>query len=103
MGKEKAILEQLKAKCIIVWGKYQTDTRYYEEKTNRVKSIKHPEDAYILINMFDGDNQKELWGLLTDDEKNRYKWEFSKYVLMDLWVWDEEDEITEESFYPWRF
>ena len=101
--KEKFELEQLKAKCLVVWWKYIDDTRYYSEKEKKVKSIRNPEDSYMLINMFDGDNQKELWRLLTEEEKNRYKPEFSKYVLMDLWVWDEEDERTEESFYPWWF
>lgn len=77
-------LEQLKAKCIIVWGKYQNDTRYYKEKTDYVKRIKHPDDAYILINMFDWSNQKELWNLLTRDEQEEYREYFSKYVLMEL-------------------
>ena len=77
-------LEQLKAKCIIVWWKYQNDTRYYKEKTDYVKRIKHPDDAYILINMFDWSNQKELRGLLTEEEKGLYKEFFSKYVLMEL-------------------
>lgn len=86
-------LEQLKAKCIVVWGKYQTDTRYYKEKTDRVKSIKYPEDAYILINMFDWENQKELWGLLTREEQEIYKDLFSKYVLMEL------GEIQEKADY----
>ena len=58
---DKLQLEELKIVCLKVWEKYKwSPWWYYEEKIERVNSIKNPKDAYILINMFDMRNKKEL-------------------------------------------
>ena len=72
MQKEEILLASLKAKAMVVWGKYADDPVYFWEKSTRGKNITHREDAYILINMFDGFNQAELRNLLNEEEKSEF-------------------------------
>lgn len=82
MQKEEILLASLKAKAMVVWGKYADDPVYFWEKSARVNNITHREDAYILINMFDGFNQAELRNLLNEEEKSKFWKHFYPCISM---------------------
>lgn len=70
---DKLQLEELKIVCLKVWEKYKNNPwNYYEEKVERVNSITNPEDAYILINMFDMRNKRELWERMSEEMRDYY-------------------------------
>jgi len=70
---DKLWLEELKCVCLKVWEKYKGSPGwYYEEKVERVNSIKNPKDAYILINMFDSWNKKELYDRMSLEMRDYY-------------------------------
>lgn len=74
---ERKLFNELKKQCKEVRKKYKNNPwDYYNEKIDYVNRITNPKDSYILINMFDWDNQRELWNRLSDDCKKRYKDEF---------------------------
>ena len=82
MQKEEILLASLKAKAMVVWGKYADDPVYFWEKSTRVKNITHREDAYILVNMFDPINQAELRNLLNEEEKSEFWKHFYPCISM---------------------
>lgn len=68
------MFNELKQKCLAVWKKYEDRPwGYYEEKVEYVNRINNPKDYYILINMFDLRNQKELYKLLSSECREYYK------------------------------
>ena len=70
---DKLRLEELKVVCLKVWEKYKNSPwGYYEEKVRRVQSITNPKDAYVLINMFDMRNKKELWERMSLEMRDYY-------------------------------
>lgn len=70
---DKLQLEELKIVCLKVWEKYKNNPwDYYEEKVRRVQSITNPKDAYILINMFDLHNQRELYDRMSLEMRDYY-------------------------------
>lgn len=70
---EEVMLEDLKEVCLKVWEKYKwRPWWYYEEKVERVNNITNPEDAYVLINMFDLWNKKELYEKMSAELRDYY-------------------------------
>lgn len=82
---DKQMLEELKRACLQVWESYKDSPwDYYKEKVNYVKSITHPDDYYILINMFDLDNQRKLWDKLSPEMRD---WCYEDFVWMREYYW----------------
>lgn len=65
------MLEELKRACLSVWEDYKDRPGgYYEEKVAYVKRITNPKEYYVLINMFDLQNQKKLWYKLSPEMRD---------------------------------
>lgn len=81
------MFNELKAKCLTVRKKYENNPwDYYEEKVGYVNRITNPKDYYILINMFDLQNQWELYNLLSEECREYYKDYFKSlldYVMQE--------------------
>ena len=70
---QELMFDELKAKCLEVWKKYEDRPwDYYEEKVTRVNRAGE-EDAGLLIRMFDWENQKELWEKLSPECREVYE------------------------------
>lgn len=73
--------KELKNACKEVWKKYEgRPGNYYEEKIERVEMVKKEENAFILVNMFDSQNQLELWLSLSEGCKEHYRDLFDELV-----------------------
>lgn len=91
MAKEKSLeevmLEDLKEVCLKVWEKYKwRPWWYYEEKVERVNNITNPEDAYILINMFDLWNKKELYEKMSTELRDYYHENFVSMIELSNYL-----------------
>ena len=91
MAKEKSLeevmLEDLKEVCLKVWEKYKwRPWWYYEEKVERVNSITNPEDAYVLINMFDLWNKKELYEKMSAELRDYYHENFVSMIELSNYL-----------------
>ena len=91
MAKEKSLeevmLEDLKEVCLKVWEKYKwRPWWYYEEKVERVNNITNPEDAYILINMFDLWNKKELYEKMSAELRDYYHENFVSMIELSNYL-----------------
>lgn len=91
MAKEKSLeevmLEDLKEVCLKVWEKYKwRPWWYYEEKVDRVNSITNPEDAYVLINMFDLWNKKELYEKMSVELRDYYHENFVSMIELSNYL-----------------
>jgi hypothetical protein len=70
---EKEMFEELKKACLSVWKNYKDRPGdYYQEKVGYVKRITNPKDYYILIQMFDINNQRKLYEKLSPEARDYY-------------------------------
>lgn len=75
---EKEMFEEIKRCCLSVWENYKDRPGdYYKSKVDYVKRITNPKDYYVLINMFDLENQRKLYNKLSLETRDYCMEEFT--------------------------
>lgn len=62
--------EDMRKACIEVWGQYDNEFGYVDEKTSRIKEIGNVQDNFMyMLAMFDHINQRKVVEKLSEETK----------------------------------